>query len=35
MQLYFKEKDSENIYAENVKNEEIMNLEFEWFMVYL
>ena len=29
MQLYFKEKDSENIYAENVKNEEIMNLEFE------
>jgi hypothetical protein len=29
VQLYFKEKDSENIYAENVKNEEIMNLEFE------
>jgi hypothetical protein len=25
VQLYFKEKNSENIYAENVKNEEIMN----------
>jgi len=34
MQLYFKEKDSENIYVENV-NKEIMSLEFEWFVVYL
>jgi len=29
VQLYFKEKDSENIYAENIKNKEIMSLEFE------
>ena len=33
--IYFKEKNSENIYTKNVKNEEILSLEFELFMVYL
>jgi hypothetical protein len=35
MHWYFREIDFKNIYAENVKNEEIVNLEFEWFVVCL
>ena len=33
MQWYFREIGYENIIAENVKNKDIMNLEFEGFMV--
>jgi len=32
---YFRNIDSKNIYTESVKNEEIVNLEFEGFMIYL
>jgi hypothetical protein len=32
---YFRDIDFENIYIESVKNEEIMNLEFKGFMIYL
>jgi hypothetical protein len=35
VQWYFREIDSENIYAKNVKNEEIMNFWHEGFIVYL
>jgi hypothetical protein len=35
VQQYFREIDSENICAKNVKNEEIMNLWLEGFMAYL
>jgi len=35
MQWYFIGIHSENMYIENVKNKEIVNLEFEVFMVYL
>jgi hypothetical protein len=31
--LYFKEIDYENMYAKNIKNEEIVKLELEGFMV--
>jgi hypothetical protein len=33
--IYFIKIGSENIYVESVKNEKIMNLEFEGFIVYL
>jgi hypothetical protein len=32
---YFREIDFENIYVESVKNENIVNLEIEWFIVCL
>ena len=35
VQQYFREIDSENIYAKNVKNEQIVNLWLEGFMTYL
>ena len=35
VQWYFKEIDSENMYAENVKNEDIVNPWLEGFIVYL
>jgi hypothetical protein len=35
MQSYLKDIDSENMHDENIKNEEIMNLEFEEFITYL
>lgn len=35
MQWYFKEIDSENTYAENIENEEVVNLEFEGFISFL
>jgi hypothetical protein len=35
MQWYFSEMNFENIYAINVENEEIVNLELEGFIEYL
>lgn len=35
IQLYFREIDCENMYVKNVKNEEILNLELEGFMMQL
>jgi hypothetical protein len=35
VQWYFKKIDFKNIYAENVKNKEIVNLKFEGIMMYL
>jgi hypothetical protein len=35
MQWYFKKIDSENMYAKNIKNEEIVNLWLEEFIMYL
>ena len=32
---YFRDIDSENIYAKNIENKEIVNLWLEGFMVYL
>jgi hypothetical protein len=34
VQWYFKEIDSKNMLAENIKNEEIMNIKFEGFIMY-
>ena len=35
VQWYFREIDSENIYAENINNEKIMNLWLVRFIAYL
>jgi hypothetical protein len=35
VQWYFREISFENMYAESVKNKEIVKFEFEGFMVYL
>jgi hypothetical protein len=35
VKIYFIKIGSENIYVESVKNEKIVNLEFEGFIVYL
>ena len=35
IEWYFKEIDFKNMYANNIKNKEIVNLELEGFMVYL
>jgi len=35
LKYLFREIDSENIYAKNVKNEEIVNMELEGLMGYL
>jgi hypothetical protein len=35
LKYLFKEIDSENMYAKNVKNEDIVNMELEGLVVYL
>jgi hypothetical protein len=35
VQIYFRDIDSENMYAKNIENEEIVNLKLEGFMRYL
>jgi hypothetical protein len=35
MQYYFKEINSKNIYAKNIKNEEIINFLLKEFVMYL
>jgi hypothetical protein len=35
LKYLFREIDSENMYAKNVKNEDIVNMELEGLVVYL